>query len=232
MGVLFSALRQSDRAAGFTADHLTTLGQLALAGLGTHLAADRLDDHLLGWATPARDALADAAVPALLAIAEGLGLSPGALVGWADWTLAPASASLALALELCTLFILAGALLLTRRDGRPTLRRWWAARCVHAVVLPATLAGVMLAGTWSLAMAAEDLLPPSSLAPWAAGALATAVLLRFGVPAWVRTVAALDPAVSWRVGLRRALVLAPIGLLVWTEALPLHALQPWLAGAL
>ena len=224
MGAVRAVLSRSDAAAGALADRLTTVGQLALVVLGTHLAADRLDDHLLSWATPARDTLADWTVPWLIGFAETVGLAPGNLVGWADWSLAPAAATIALLVELAAIVALAGALLLTPRDDRPSFQSWWAARSVHALVLPLTLGGVLLAGSWSLAMATEDLLPPSNIAPWAALGLAVAIVFRFAWPAWSRAIAALDPEVPWRLGLKRALVLTPIGALVWLEGLPLRGL--------
>jgi hypothetical protein len=230
MGILATALRRSDAAAGKAAELATTFGQLALLGLGCHLAADRLDDHLYRHLTRAQDGLADVLVPGLIRIGETVGLAPGLLVGWADCSLVSTSAALALIIELAAIVALAGAIVLTPRESKPTFKQWWAARSVHAMMLPLTLVGVLLAGAWSLAMAAEDLLPASSVAPWAAGVVALAATARFGVPATTRALAALDPKPPWRTGLKRALVLTPIAALVWIEALPIWGVPGLLWG--
>jgi len=230
MAVLRAALRKSDAAAGKVAELATTLGQLALIGLGSHLAADRLDDHLYRRLTQVQDTLADLTVPWLIGLAETVGLAPGRLVGWSDLSLAPASASLALIIELAAIVVLAGAIALTPRDGRPGLKAWWSARSVHAFLMPLTLLGTLLAGAWSLAMATEDLLPPSVYAQVAAALVALAAVGRFGLPAVSRALSALDPDVPWRTGLKRALVLTPIAALVWIEALPIWGLPQLLWG--
>jgi hypothetical protein len=231
MGVLRTTLVGSDHVAGQLAARLATFGQLALAGLGTHLAADRLDDHILAWLLPVRDTVAEYTVPWLIGAAKGFGWAEGTFIGWADWSLVPASASIALGVELLALLIFAEAILLTPLHRVPSPRDWWKARSIHALMLPAALGSALLAGGWSLAMAAEDLLPPSEVAPYAAGLLAFAVLVRFGWPAWARAVADLKESGPRRRGLKRSVVLAPLLTLIWLEALPVWGLPGLLDGA-
>src|SRR5204862_3514502 len=133
-------------------------GQIALVFLGVHLAADQLDDR----------------------IARGL-----AAIVWFDVDLVVPAAWLALFVELAADVLFAGAILLTEPQRRPTFRAWRRVRSVEAVVLPLSLAGVILAGGWSLAMGIEDLIPNARIG---ATALAIAALLRFGWPAWSRAV--------------------------------------------
>ncbi len=219
-------LATTDRAAGGLARLATTLGQCALVVLGVHLAADSLDDRVFLLLSTAVE-LADARLqPLAVAAASGLGLGPEALLLWQGLPLAAMAAWLALAVELAAATLLCGGFLLTARASAPTWSAWRRALCVRAVVLPGCLGGVLLAGSWSLAMGVEDLLPPSALAPWAAALLGLSALLRFGWPAWRRTVAALEPPRRRAEGLASALVLAPIGLLAWIYGVPLWGLLP------
>ena len=229
MAALRIVLRQSDAAAGRVAAMATTLGQIALIGLGSHLAADRLDDHLYRYLHQAQASMAELTVPGLISLAESTGLAPGRVVGWADVSLASPSALLALLIELTAVLLLAGCIVLTPRTTRLSLQGWWKARSIHALVMPLTLLGTTLAGAWSLAMAAEDLLPASEYTSGVSLLLALAALARFGLPAVGRAIAALDAGAPWRTGLKRALILTPIGALVWLEALPIWGL-PQLVG--
>ena len=79
-------------------------------------------------------------------------------------------------------------------------------------------------------MALEDLLPTSELAPWVSLFLASVALIRFGVPALLRSIAALDLRARWSDGLKRGLVLAPIAALAWLEAIPFAGLPSLLRG--
>ena len=214
----------SDRAAGAVASAATTLGQLALVALGVHLAADQLDDRLVEaalWTQSGLDALLG---PALDAAAGALDTTPD---GWRLWErvpVVPVAVSAALLVEVAALALLSAGFLLTPRGPRLSWRAWRAAASVGAVVVPLALSGVLLAGAWSMAMGAEDLLPRSVLARPAAAALGGVVTLRFGWPAWRRSVAALDPDPPWHAGWRSALVLAPVGALAWTHGVPLWGL--------
>jgi len=214
-------LAKTDAAAGGLARLATTLGQCALVVLGVHLAADNLDDRVLVGLT--------AAVELAERLLAGTG---GRLLAGAEGTLEglplPALAACsALAVETAAVGLLCGAFLLTPRQARPSWCAWRRALGVRAVVVPVVLSGVLLAGAWSLAMSVEDVLPASPVAPWAAGLVALAALLRFGEPAWSRAVAALEPPQRFTEGLAAALVLAPVGLLAWMYGVPLWGLLPW-----
>jgi hypothetical protein len=185
-----------DRAAAWTAHHGSTLGQLALVCLGVHLAADRLDDL----------------------VAEALGL-----VVWFDTNLAVVGAWAALLVEVTADVLFAGLVLLTDPKRTPSFRAWRRVRSVEGVVVPLALAGVLLAGAWSLAMGIEDLLPRARVG---AAALAIAALLRFGWPAWARAVGHLERPRRWTQGLASALVLAPIGWLAWAHGVPFWGWLP------
>ncbi len=209
-------LSVTDRAAGGIARLSTTLGQIALVILGVHLVGDQLDDLLLGAMSGAVEAL-DGPLSRLTA---ALDRPHGTTPRLSDLPLTTAAAWGALCVELAASAALSAAFVLSSR--RPELS--WAslrgALCVHAVVMPLALAGVLLAGCWSMAMAAEDLLPVSDIAPWAAGILAAAVGGRFGLPAWLRALGALSPATSWRQGLWLSELLLPVGVLAWRHGVP------------
>jgi len=188
-------LRAWDRAAAWIARNASTLGQVALVCLGVHLAADQLDDRI---------------ARALSAI-------------WFDANLVVPAAWVALLVELAADGMFAGAILLTDPKRRPTFRAWRRVRSVESAVLPFSLAGVIVAGGWSLAMGIEDLIPNARVG---ATALAVAALLRFGWPAWSRAVSHLERPSRWTRGLAPALVLAPIGWLAWTHGVPIWGWLP------
>ena len=227
MGILAA----SDRAAGAVASAATTLGQLALLALGVHLAADQLDDRLVEailWAQSGLDALLG---PALERLAAALSTSAD---GWRLWErvpVVPVASSCALGVEAAARALLSASFLLTPRGPRLSWRAWRGSVSVGAVVVPIALAGVLLAGAWSMAMGAEDLLPPSALARPAAAVLGGVVAARFGLPAWRRAVAALDPDPQWHAGWRGALVLAPLGALAWAHGVPVWGLARAVGGA-
>lgn len=223
---MYRILVQGDRAAGAVARSATTLGQAALVVQGVHLAADNLDDRLLVALSAASGWLDRVAAPALSEVAAALSLPPDALTAWDGLPLGPAAGWGALVVEASAVVLLWGAFLLTSKQERPTWRRWRRAASVRAVVVPLTLAGVLLAGSWSLAMGVEDLLPAHALSRYAAALLGLAALLRFGLPAWLRAVAALDATRRWSEGLLAAVVLAPVGLLSWMHGVPVWGLLP------
>ena len=120
------------------------LGQAALIVLGTHLAADRLDDHL---ATVLSD------LP----------------VAWPDPHM-PFDAGLIIALVVeLTVAIWAVRALAQTVDQQVSSPRQWAQRgSVHNIVGPLFWLPVSLAGSWTLVMAVEDLLPVSDISTWIA----------------------------------------------------------------
>lgn len=142
------------------------VGQLAVAWLGVHLAADRLDDVLAV-------ALAGSGIP---------WPEPEQPLTVATWT--------AVALEL---YVAAWAAVALLRATEPAIvhpRQWLPRATPHAVVAPIFFGAASLAGSWVLGMAAEDLVAPW----WGAGAatigwvVAGLVALRLGGPAIARVV--------------------------------------------
>lgn len=213
-------LRTSDRAAGGVATGLTTLGQAALVLLGVHIAADNLDDPIAGGIVQLL-ALADRHLaPPLMGLAEALGYGYADFLLWEDLSAPVLAAWAALTVELLADVVLCASFWLTPRAPALSWAQYRSALSLHALLLPAALLGVLIAGSWSLAMAAEDLLPTSEVAPWAAGALGLAALARFGLPALRRAIAALPPDSPPLRGLGRALVLLPVGLLAWAHGVP------------
>ncbi len=227
LGRLFGRLlRGSDRAAGGMAWFATTLGQIALVCLGVHLAADQLDDRFLELLTMGRDLLDAQLADPLGRAAMAVGLERGDVTIWDRVPLAAVAAWVALVVELAAAVVLSTSFLLTSRKPALSWKAWRGALSVHAVVLPLSLAGVLMAGSWSMAMAAEDLLPTHLAASIAAGLLGVAVLLRFGLPAWARAVAALERSGRARRDLLAALAIAPVGLLAWMHGVPLWGWLP------
>lgn len=112
------------------------LGQAALVVLGTHLACDSLDDHVLQllnalpleWASPG-----EAAVPAAW-VAIVLELTVAAWVVSRLWLLFP--------------------------QPDMTWARWKRTASVRDVVLPAFWIPVSIAGSWVIGMAVEDFVAP------------------------------------------------------------------------
>jgi hypothetical protein len=224
--LLLRLLRGSDRAAGGLARVATTIGQVALVSLGVHLAADQLDDQALAGLTALQGWLDTRLAAPLGELAEGLGMAFDALLFWDALPLPTIAAWTALVVELVAVALLCASFLLTKREPRLSWAAWRKAISVHAVVLPLTLAGVLAAGSWSMAMAAEDLLPLHPASRWAAGLLGLAVLLRFGLSAWGRAVAVLERSGKPRRDLLAALFIAPVGLLAWMHGVPLWGLLP------
>ncbi len=219
-------LRGSDRAAGGLARVSATLGQVALVCLGVHLAADQLDDRALAGLTALQGWLDTTLAGPLGGAAESMGMGFDALLFWDGLPLSTMSAWLALVVELLAAALLCSSFLLTGRKPTLSWSAWRSALSIHALVLPITLAGVLLAGSWSMAMAAEDLMPVHVASRWAAGLLGLAVLLRFGLPAWGRAVAVLERSGKPRRDLLVALVMTPVGLLAWMHGVPIWGWLP------
>ena len=219
-------LAATDRAAGRLAHAAATLGQLALVCLGVHLAADRLDDDIARLLTSIESLLDIHLTGPASATAEAMGLGYDALLLWDGLPIGPMSAYFALGIELGAIAVFTAGFLLTQRKPRISFAAWRGVLSVHAVVLPLSLAGVMLAGGWSMAMAVEDLLPVTVVSPWAGAAVGIAALIRFGWPAWARSIAALEPADRWTRGLGPAFFIAPMGLLAWMHGIPIWGWLP------
>jgi hypothetical protein len=157
------------------------LGQLGVALLGVHLAADRLDDSVyqaLLWMNEG--------ISPLMAKLALSGLDPEQLATPAGWV--------ALVLELLADLFMLGALSLTAQAPELSWARYKERLTVRALVLPLFWAPVALAGAWVVGMAAEDLLAGwhaqgAQIVGWVAAAL---VAWRLGFTGWRRVVGGLD----------------------------------------
>lgn len=217
-------LAKGDAAAGGLARAATTIGQCALVVLGVHLAADNLDDRVLALLTDGVGLADQHLAPLLARVAALLSQPADAFTLWERLPLGASSAWMALLVEVLAAALLCGSFLLTARQSRPSWPRYRRALSPWALGLPVVLLGVLLAGSWSLAMGVEDVLPAGDLSPWAAGLVGVAALLRFGVPAWLRAVAALEPPKRWSEGLGGLVLLLPVGWLAWVHGVPLWGL--------
>ena len=221
---------QIDRASASVARAATVVGQAGLVALGVHLAADRIDDRLLVALQGLASRLDRHLAPPLAWLAGTLGWPTDALWFWTETPWAAAAASGALLVELCALVLLVSTFLLVGREAKASWQGWWAARSIHAVVAPLTLAGAVAAGAWSLGMAVEDAVGGTAGRALGLG-LSVLVLARFGLPALRRSVAGLQPT-RLRAGIWSAAVLVPIGLLAWSEGTPWAGACHWVQATL
>lgn len=130
------------------------LGQVALVVLGTHLAADRMDDDLGRLLAGLPLAWPDPQTPIVAGAWMALGME--------------------LAVALWALLALARTAETDVRDGREWARRL----SVHNVVGPLFWLPVSLAGSWVIAMAVEDALPAGPIAIWTGRAIGLVVAWR------------------------------------------------------
>ena len=191
-------------------------GQLGVAALGVHLAADRLDDHVLQallW-------LNDHALSAVAVKLSLNGIEPDAFVNPAAW--------LALVVELAVVAYLFFSIALTAQDPELDWKGFQRKLSVEAVVLPLVWIPVALAGSWVVGMAVEDKLaawhPTAALAlGWGVAAL---VGWRLAWTGWKRIVGGLDVPKRRTKGLAWAPALLLVGGLAAWHGLPLHGLLP------
>lgn len=210
----------TDRLAGGTAGLGAGLVRLGLLLLGSHLAADHLDDVVLGVFGAAEQLATRHLEGPALGAAAALGLAPGRLLVWQGLPLGALATWAALVVELATVLVLWSGVVLVPDARDASWARWRAALGLRAVVRPVALTGIVLAGCWSLAMAVEDVLPPSPLARAAGVLLGGAVLLRHGLELLRRCVVALEPEPRPLAGGLEALALAPLTVLAWREGVP------------
>ena len=188
------------------------LGQLGVAVLGVHLAADRLDDHVfqgLLW-------LNDHVISAIAVKLQMGGLEPDALIAPSSW--------LAFLLEIVVDLYMFGALALTAQEPELSVESYKRKLSVEAVVLPLFWVPVALAGSWMVGMAVED-----RLAEWHATAALVAGWTVAGLVGWRlgwtglrRIVGGLDVPKRRTKGLGWAPLLVLIaGLAAW-HGLPIH----------
>jgi len=192
------------------------LGQLAVAALGVHLAADRIDDHLLQGLLWMNEHMVSA-----IALKLGLhGIEPDAFISPSAW--------LALLLELAVDAYLFFSLALTAQDPELAWKSYQRKLSVEAVVVPLVWIPVALAGSWVVGMAVEDKLalwhPQAAMAlGWGVAAL---VGWRLAWTGWKRVVGGLDVPKRRTKGLGWAFPLLLVGALAAWHGLPFHGLLP------
>ena len=157
------------------------LGQLGVAVLGVHLAADRLDDSVYQALLWANEGLAP-----LLGKLKLSGLDPEQLATPAAWV--------ALVLELLVDLFMLGALSLTAHSPQLSWAHYKSRLTVRSVVVPLFWAPVALAGAWVVGMATEDLLAGwhAAAAKWLGWGVAALVAWRLGWTGWRRVVGGLE----------------------------------------
>ncbi|MBX2797721.1 MAG: hypothetical protein KTR31_08640 [Myxococcales bacterium] len=148
------------------------LGQIGVVALGTHLAADRVDDY-------ASQMLAASPIP------------------WADPQLAQdAGTWVAIGLELVVVVWAVWTLVHARADSLERVGDWWKRSSVHAALAASAWLPLGIAGAWVVGMAVEDAV--AQLFPsWAvlAGLLvALVVAWRLTFTGWWRVVVRTPPA--------------------------------------
>lgn len=153
------------------------LGQVALVVLGTHLAADRMDDDLarmlaevpVPWPDPQTPIL----VGAWVAVSMELLVSVWAVMALAR-TLGPP---------------VTGRPVGTRwARAKDAIRTWGTRASIHNLVGPLFWLPVGLAGCWVIAMAVEDALPAGPVARWVGWAVGALAAWRLVGPGAVRLV--------------------------------------------
>ncbi|HJN74481.1 MAG TPA: hypothetical protein QGF58_11160 [Myxococcota bacterium] len=192
------------------------LGQLAVAALGVHLAADRLDDHVLQGLLRLNEHLFST-----IAVKLSLGgIEPDAFVSPAVW--------LALLIELAVDLYMFFAIALTAQDPELDWKGYRRKLSVEAVVLPLFWAPVALAGSWVVGMAVED-----KLAAWHPGAamvlgwtIAGLVGWRLAWTGWKRIVGGLDVPKRRTKGIVWAPALLLFAALAAWHGLPVHGVLP------
>jgi len=112
------------------------VGQLSVAILGIHLAADRIDDVLTPWMTGIQVAWPSPEAPLTVATWCAI-LIELTVVAWATWMLVSARAAPA-----------------------ETFAEWRSRLSVRALLVPAFWTPTALAGAWVVGMAVEDLTAP------------------------------------------------------------------------
>lgn len=144
-----------DRAVSVSRPAWLWIGQLAVVVLGAHLAADRLDDHLLTWLMAAPITWPDPEAPLLAA----------------TWS--------SVALELTVVAFAVATLFRASRARVEDLRGWWDRRSVWAWVAPLFWLPTAATGAWVAGMAVEDL-----VAPWVAEAATPLAWVAAALVAW------------------------------------------------
>lgn len=183
------------------------LGELSLVILGVHLAADRLDDVLLGWLAPLQLPWPTPDTPLLMATWAAIAVE--LLVDiWAAWTL-----------------------FRSRSEAVTGPNEWLGRASIGNAVAAVAWGPLALVGAWVVAMAVEDLAAPHLGEPalWLSWLVAASIAWRLGWPGWLR-VALQGPQPQKRID---GLLAAPLVLVVLALAvrhgLPIHHLSALIA---
>ncbi len=174
-------------------------GQAALVLLGTHLAADRLDEILVERLSGLPIAWPDPDSP----LAVGTWAAIGCEVLVAGWAV--------------------GWLLAARAEPVVDLKGWWNRISVPAVLVPLLWAPLALAGCWSVAMAIEDATSGFLLsgARELGYAVAGLVAWRYGLSGVGRVLRGIDRPARPLAALPGALIAAPMAGLALRHGLPI-----------
>lgn len=185
------------------------LGQLGLAALGVHLAADHLDDQLFSALVWCNDALA----PAVQALSLK-GLAADQLQAPAAWT--------AIGIELLADLFLFLCLALTSQAPELSWGSYKRALSARAVLVPVFWVPVSLAGAWVVGMAVEDTLAGfhAQGAQIAGIVLALLVAWRLGLSGLRRVLGALEPPKKRSEGWPWAFLVLPLAFLAVRYGLP------------
>ncbi|TNE87440.1 MAG: hypothetical protein EP330_18425 [Deltaproteobacteria bacterium] len=165
---MFRALVAIDQALGATRPGWRWIGEVSLVLLGVHLAADRLDDAVLGFL---------------------------ASMGWLGPDGTPVAAYLAVGLELLVAARVAAILLLSVGAPPATWAHFKANWSIEGVVRPLFWVPTAAAGAWVLGMAVEDALSPYLGEPafWLGVIAALIAGWRLGITALGRLIGGLFP---------------------------------------
>lgn len=192
------------------------LGQLGVAILGLHLAADRLDDLLVGAMN-----LVTGPINGVLVSGGFSAIETGSLLAPSVW--------IALITELLLVVYLFDSLTLSPQQATLDWRAWLRALSPHAVAMPLFWAPAAAAGAWAVGMAIEDVLAPTSplLGAILGRLIGLLVAWRLSWTGWRRVVTGLTPpAHRWK-GLLWAPPLLGMGGLAFWYGLPIRGFLPW-----
>jgi hypothetical protein len=208
--VPLQSLIRVDNAASSSRVLWVGLGQLGLAALGVHLAADHLDDQLFSALVWCNDALA----PAVQALSlKGLA---------ADQLQAPA-AWFAIGVELLADLYLFLCLALTSQAPKLSWGAYKRALSARAVLVPLFWIPISLAGSWVVAMAIEDsLVDLHAMGAQVIGVgLALLVAWRLGFSGLRRVLGSLEPPEKRSDGWPWAFLVLPLAALAIRYGLPI-----------
>ncbi|MCB9766259.1 MAG: hypothetical protein H6739_41170 [Alphaproteobacteria bacterium] len=212
---MFNALLRIDAALAATRPVWVGLGQLAVAVLGLHLAADRLDDHIYGLMVAVSGAVARVVVALGINAPEA-----SAMLTPAAWA--------ALIVELMVVLYMFDSLTFTAHRPELSWARFKEALSPHAVALPLFWLPAALAGAWVVGMAVEDALAPrdAMLGAIAGRGMGLLVAWRLSWSGFLRVLGGLSAPKRRSQGLLWAPVLLGLGTLAAWNGLPIWGWLP------